>query len=771
MGTNPPRKSNPFEDAFAQYDSPSVTSGPQAPASGPLPTATSPRTEPDTDDDNTPIPLLQEPPRPANVTDYSPNAEPPPLPQPAPPKTAPPRGPHHAKDEESDPELVFPKPNSTSKHLLLLGMVATVTLGGIIGFVVIVTQNGTPPLASAPELAEAPPPTTEIASPAEPPPATARTTPPPGVPTPVPAPAPATAPARPLEPVFPKRPPFPRAEIEPRLLQSTFFVAGKETENHGSGVLIHRERRLILTAYSAVGESVRVVVIEPQSEANSRITDPAFYLREAHRLGRTGAVRYRDPRRQLALIEVENLPRDVHPLALARSSAQPTDAVYSLGESEGKLWELAEGRVRGRAEPVEPDGEPDQRARLLVFRPKKLNDSGGPTVNRWGNLTALVQTDTPAHEPAQDTERQELHSFLQAYAQGQGFVWDGPAPDSDPYQEYAVQHRNITEKWRSDDPQDQVEATQTILRAGGTGEYDTLIQQALMDPAAAMRLRAIAVARQLATDARQAERWLGPLVHDSEPDVAIAARFALDRWQVIPTELGPALRDQLVILLHGVNEPSKLAALRQLAAAGPKAGDAAPALAKLLAIESSEAVQVAICDTLRRFGVAGSAGAVPLLELMNQRQHPLVVQLWAAVKDLGITGLDPLNTPHLAAELRKTALDTTPWAADPLSLAIIALGGDDLAQRLLPRTQFSTRNTAKVSAKFKTPAGKLSGREQFWATAVLAQIPVESLSPAVQMDVAKRLQAIAELDPNPECAKAAREGLARFRSSRDGANR
>src|SRR6185295_17537814 len=93
-----------------------------------------------------------------------------------------------------------------------------------------------------------------------------------------------------------------------------------------TGFIIDRERRLLVTTALAVGPHERVELIFPKLKNGAVVAELAAY-KEANR-GRA-IVLARDARRNLALLEAEELPVDAPTLSPAEESAQPGDALHA----------------------------------------------------------------------------------------------------------------------------------------------------------------------------------------------------------------------------------------------------------------------------------------------------------------------------------------------------------------------------------------------------------------------------------------------------------
>src|SRR5262249_41860384 len=132
-------------------------------------------------------------------------------------------------------------------------------------------------------------------------------------------------------------------KIYQRLLKSTVWVVALRSKDPatnrtalatGSGSLIDRARRLVLTNYHVVDkDSEKVLVTFPvhQNGKTAAVAERTFYW-DLIRNGRgiRGTVIAREPRCDLALIQLDTVPEDARQLPLARESPSPGQDVHSV---------------------------------------------------------------------------------------------------------------------------------------------------------------------------------------------------------------------------------------------------------------------------------------------------------------------------------------------------------------------------------------------------------------------------------------------------------
>jgi hypothetical protein len=168
----------------------------------------------------------------------------------------------------------------------------------------------------------------------------------------------------------------------------------------GSGALIDKGRRLVLTNYHVVGNTQRALVFFPVYDRTGKaVPERSFYLLRRKQLAIPGEVIEIDQQADLALIRLERIPSNTPALALARTSPEPGQNVHSIG-NPGKsdaLWVYTAGKVR-QVYTKKWKAKLDERT-IVTFQAKVIEtdsptnpgDSGGPLVNDQGELVGVTQ--------------------------------------------------------------------------------------------------------------------------------------------------------------------------------------------------------------------------------------------------------------------------------------------------------------------------------------------------------------------------------------------
>ncbi|MBA4187199.1 MAG: hypothetical protein C0467_04190 [Planctomycetaceae bacterium] len=193
------------------------------------------------------------------------------------------------------------------------------------------------------------------------------------------------------------------ANVYRQVLHSTVWVHSDRGGGRlatGTGSLVDKGRRLVLTNYHVVGEVKRATVFFPSYGGDKKaISDRKHYLDNAARLGISGDVVELDKEGDLALIRLDKVPDGVVELPLAASSPDPGQTVHSIGNpgKSGALWVYTPGKVRQvyskkwRAKLDERTTLNFQAKVIETDSPTNPGDSGGPLVNDKGELVGVTQ--------------------------------------------------------------------------------------------------------------------------------------------------------------------------------------------------------------------------------------------------------------------------------------------------------------------------------------------------------------------------------------------
>jgi hypothetical protein len=187
------------------------------------------------------------------------------------------------------------------------------------------------------------------------------------------------------------------------VLRSSVWIQsdrGKGRLAMGSGSLVDKSRRLVLTNYHVVGDVKKATVLFPEFGPDHRvIPERKYYLDRQNRLGIPGEVVEIDKEGDLALIRLDRLPEGAAELPLAPASPEPGQSVHSIGNpgKSGALWVYTPGKVRqvySKKWQAKLDDKHIQTFLAKVIEtdsPTNPGDSGGPLVNDKGELVGVTQ--------------------------------------------------------------------------------------------------------------------------------------------------------------------------------------------------------------------------------------------------------------------------------------------------------------------------------------------------------------------------------------------
>jgi S1-C subfamily serine protease len=172
---------------------------------------------------------------------------------------------------------------------------------------------------------------------------------------------------------------------------------GMVVKSEGSGSLIDRKHRLVVTNVHVVGNTGEVSVYFPDFDANGELI--ARYDAYKQKQGIKGRVVMKEERADLALVQLERLPEGVQPLPLAKSKAKVAQQVHSVGNpgASQALWIYSPGKVRQVFKdqwkiPDDLDGRMCNYDAVKLETDSAINagDSGGPLVDDRGCMVGVA---------------------------------------------------------------------------------------------------------------------------------------------------------------------------------------------------------------------------------------------------------------------------------------------------------------------------------------------------------------------------------------------
>ena len=184
------------------------------------------------------------------------------------------------------------------------------------------------------------------------------------------------------------------------VLKSTVWIISQRPEGtvSGSGSLIDRQRRLILTNYHVVGDVNAVIVMFPAFRDGEVIAERDYYKDHIRTQGIRGRVVARDKQADMSLIQIERVPDGAQALPISAEGVSPGQTVHSVGNpgGSGALWVYTPGKVR---QVYQKKWAAKAGNEVLHFDAKVIEtdsptnpgDSGGPLVNDKAELVGITQ--------------------------------------------------------------------------------------------------------------------------------------------------------------------------------------------------------------------------------------------------------------------------------------------------------------------------------------------------------------------------------------------
>lgn len=215
-------------------------------------------------------------------------------------------------------------------------------------------------------------------------------------------------------------------EIAEALPAATVMVLTESSS--GSGVFVGHEPPLILTNHHVVEDEGRIpdtveillpLATRDEEYRRHHIVERTRYFDDAGRPLHTalGHVIDSDATRDLALIQLGEMPDEAAFVGLASEPVQPGDRVHSIGNpgASGALWVYSPGQVRQiYKKEIRYKGGQVVNARIIeTTAPINPGDSGGPVVDDEIELVGLVSGhNINARLVSYCIELEEIRSFL-----------------------------------------------------------------------------------------------------------------------------------------------------------------------------------------------------------------------------------------------------------------------------------------------------------------------------------------------------------------------
>jgi S1-C subfamily serine protease len=186
-------------------------------------------------------------------------------------------------------------------------------------------------------------------------------------------------------------------------LKSTVWIVqpvGGTSFRSGSGTLIDAQKRYILTNYHVVRDKAEVSVFFPAFDAKGNLI-PEREKYDPRVAGIPGKVKFTEPSKDLALIELSSIPRGTPALKLAKDSPSPGDKIHSIGSpgvsgalfayTDGSVKAVYQKKMRAQSKPNDPDAFLIDAKIIETSSATNKGDSGGPLMNDKAELVGVTQ--------------------------------------------------------------------------------------------------------------------------------------------------------------------------------------------------------------------------------------------------------------------------------------------------------------------------------------------------------------------------------------------
>jgi tetratricopeptide (TPR) repeat protein len=209
-------------------------------------------------------------------------------------------------------------------------------------------------------------------------------------------------------------------EIYQQTLRSTAWVKvyqDSKLRKMGTGFLVDRVRKLLITNQHVVDTNESVEVVFPLYQAGLAVTDKKDYIRYDRPI--RGWVLATDPTRDLAVIELEVVPHAAAAMHLASDSVCPGEPIHLIGNpgTSELLWVYNSGMVHQVSSRKLEDRRNGRVLDALTVEIRtrasvKPGFSGGPAVNERGELAGVATMSNPAANWAWCVDIAEVRDVL-----------------------------------------------------------------------------------------------------------------------------------------------------------------------------------------------------------------------------------------------------------------------------------------------------------------------------------------------------------------------
>ncbi len=450
-------------------------------------------------------------------------------------------------------------------------------------------------------------------------------------------------------------------DVRQRLLKSTcciFTLLPKGELIMGSGSLIDRDNRLVLTNSHVISmeNKGKLRVFFPIYEEGVLVAERRRYLDRLLRRaeGIPCHVVYKDLRRDLAIIQLVDLPPGVQTLPIAKKSAEPGDQMYSMGNpgASDACFVYTNGSVRAVYQKQwiirgHSKDEPtlDLNAKVVETQsPINQGDSGGPAVNDRKELIGVNQSKMVAPGVSEINiaiDVTEVKRVLrETYRLNPAMK---PPKDQETPTEEGRDIPVLVRRLKSSNSVERLQAAEVLGRYGADARAAIPeLVKTLKDSDDAVRKAAAESLQQIGSVTLSYLPALREALKDKSPEVRIAVIGILSL-------MGADAEDAVPDLVGVMKDPEKLVrhkATLAIGQLGPVAKAAVPDLAKALKDESPD-VRVAAAAALAKMQGSALPALKEIAAGLKDDNRDVRVSLLEAVRNLGP------DAKSLVPELRK----------------------------------------------------------------------------------------------------------------------
>jgi HEAT repeat protein/V8-like Glu-specific endopeptidase len=387
--------------------------------------------------------------------------------------------------------------------------------------------------------------------------------------------------------------------------------AGQVQVVTGSGTLIDREHKLVLTNFHVINHGQDMVVFFPKYRDGEPVASKDEYMKQIEKEDVRniihGRVVAQDQGCDLALIQLDRVPEGIEALALANKSADYGETVHSVGVAgaSGGLWGYTPGQVRVKAyEKAWRDENGIHHAKMVeATNPTNHGDSGGPLVNGRGELVAVTQGGlAEAQAMNQFVDVSQAIALIERCCREQGFAWK--------------------RETRS-------------LRIGSNPNHITSLVKNLESSENQVRAQAAQALGNIGAEAKLAIPALLKILRDEQNDVT--SGMLADAL----TKIGPPAKQDIGLLRQAIkdlNTKVRAYAAASIGVLGPDAGSLLALLAEASKDKNAEVRQSAL-RSLGKMGGNGKDTILPALTTaMQDSEHEVRVAAALALESMDNLG-------------------------------------------------------------------------------------------------------------------------------------